>query len=59
MKDGEAFTSKYGSKQLKTILPNVAMVFSNPQPDVRELAKERVRMFYISNKQLERKTMLR
>ena len=58
MKDGEAFTSKYGSQQLKIRVPNVVMVFSNSPPDVRELAKVRFRVFNINNNQLQKKNIV-
>ena len=55
MKDGEAFASKYNSQQLKILVPNVVMVFSNSPPDFKELAKVRFRVFNINNNQLEKK----
>ena len=59
LKSVETAGESIKKKQKKNWVPNVVMAFSNSPPDVRELAKERVRMFYISNKQLKRKTMLR
>ena len=56
MKDGEAFASKYDSQQLKIRVPNVVMVFSNYPPAFGELAKLRLRVFYIEDNQLQNKS---
>ena len=56
MKDGEAFASKYDSQQLKIRVPNVVMVFSNYPPAWGELAKLRLRVFYIEDNQLRFRT---
>ena len=53
LKDGDAFASKYNSQQLKIKVPNVVMVFSNNQPNTRELATDRWKVFQIENDQLE------
>ena len=58
MKDGEAFTSKYGSQQLKTLVPNVVMVFSNSPPNISQLAKVRFEVFHIINDQLQKRNMV-
>jgi len=56
MKKGEAFASKYNSQQLKIRVPNVVMVFSNYPPSCSELAKLRLRVFYIEDNQLRVRT---
>ena len=56
IKDGEAFASKYDSQQLKIRVPNVVMVFSNYPPAFGELAKLRLRVFYIEDNQLQKKS---
>ena len=53
LKDGDAFASKYNSQQLKIKVPNVVMVFSNNEPNTRELASDRWKVFQIVNDQLE------
>ena len=56
IKDGEAFASKYDSQQLRIRVPNVVMVFSNNPPAFGELAKLRLRVFYIEDNQLRFRT---
>ena len=58
MKDGDAFASKYDSKQLKIRVPNIVMVFSNSPPNVRELTKVRFRVFNINNNQLQKENLV-
>ena len=41
IKDGAATTSKYDNKIIKFKTPNVVMVFSNRQPDLSSLSKDR------------------
>ena len=53
LKDGDAFASKYNSQELKIKVPNVVMVFSNNEPNTRELASDRWKVFQIVNDQLE------
>ena len=53
LKDGDAFASKYNSQELKIKVPNVVMVFSNNEPNTRELASDRWKVFQIVNNQLE------
>ena len=59
IKDGEAFASKYDSQQLKIRVPNVVIVFSNYPPAFGELAKLRLRVFYIEDNQLQKKSLVR
>ena len=48
IKDGRSIASKYSSEiiQFKTL--NVGIVFSNADPDMTELSKDRWKMFYIN-----------
>ena len=41
IKDGAATTSKYDNKIIKFKTPNVVMVFSNRQPDLSSMSKDR------------------
>ena len=41
IKDGAATTSKYDNKIIRFKTPNVVMVFSNKQPDLNSLSKDR------------------
>ena len=59
IRDGEAFASKYDSQQLRIRVPNVVMVFSNNPPAFGELAKLRLRVFYIEDNQLQKKSLVR
>ena len=52
LKDGNVFASKYDSKELMIKVPNVVMVFSNNTPDIKELAKDRWKIFSIENDEL-------
>ena len=58
MKDGEAFASKYDSQQLKILIPNVVMIFSNFPPNISQLAKVRFEVFHIINDQLQKRNMV-
>ena len=55
LKDGDAFSAKYNSQKLTIKVPNVVMVFSNNEPNKRELATDRWKVFHIENEQLEEK----
>ena len=59
MKDGEPFATRYNSQQLKIRVPNVVIVFSNYPPAFGELAKLRLRVFYIEDNQLQKKSLVR
>ena len=52
LKDGIVFASKYDSKELLIKVPNVVMVFSNNTPSIKELAKDRWKIFSIENDEL-------
>ena len=52
LKDGNVFASKYDSKELMIKVPNVVMVFSNNTPSIKELAKDRWKIFSIENDEL-------
>ena len=49
IKDGQAIASKYASV-------NVVIVFSNADPDMTQLSKDRWRVYYINKKGLSRQT---
>ena len=51
-KDGNVFASKYDSKELMIKVPNVVIVFSNNTPSIKELAKDRWKIFSIENDEL-------
>ena len=53
LKDGDAFAEKYDSQKLKIKTPNVVMVFSNYNPQAKELATDRWQVFHIVNEELE------
>ena len=53
IKDGKLFTSKYDSQRLKIRVPNVVMVFSNDEPNITKLAKDRWKLFSIESDQLK------
>ena len=52
LKDGNVFASKYDSKELMIKVPNVVIVFSNNTPSIKELAKDRWKIFSIENDEL-------
>ena len=52
LKDGSVFASKYDSKELMIKVPNIVMVLSNNTPDVKELARDRWKIFSIENDEL-------
>ena len=53
LKDGDAFAEKYDSQKLKIKTPNVVMVFSNYNPQAKELATDQWQVFHIVNEELE------
>ena len=53
IKDGKLFTSKYDSQRIKVNTPNIAMVFSNDEPNTSKLAKDRWKLFFVENDQLK------
>ena len=48
IKDGKAIASKYASEIIRFRTPNVVIVFSNVDPDMTQLSKDRWRVFYIN-----------
>ena len=54
IKDGAATTSKYDNKIIKFKTPNVVMVFSNRQPDLNSLSKDRWEVYTPSSDSLKR-----
>ena len=52
IKDGKAISSKYNSKELKFVTPNIVIVFSNDAPYVDKLSADRWMRYDISNDRL-------
>ena len=48
IKDGKAIAFKYASEIIRFRTPNVVIVFSNVDPDMTQLSKDRWRVFYIN-----------
>ena len=47
IKDGSATATKFDSEHINFKTPNVVMVFSNSDPDTRQLSKDRWLIFHI------------
>ena len=56
IKDGRAIASKYASEIVQFRTPNVVIVFSNADPDMTQLSKDRWRVYYINKKGLSGQT---
>ena len=56
IKDGRAIASKYASDIVQFRTPNVVIVFSNADPDMTQLSKDRWRVYYINKKGLSGQT---
>merc|ERR1712081_133920 len=52
IKNGRTVASKFDSKELKFKTPNTVVVFSNEKPDVKELLKDRWKIFRIRDDDL-------
>ena len=52
IKNGRILASKFDSKELKFHTPNTVVVFSNEKPDVKQLSKDRWKIFYIKDDDL-------
>ena len=52
IKDGQAIASKYAIEIVRFHTPNVEIVFSNSDPDMKQLSKDRWRVYYINEKGL-------
>ena len=52
IKDGYAISTKYDSKQLRFIVPNIVIIFSNSRPDVGMVSKDRWTVFDIKKEEL-------
>ena len=52
IKDGKLLASKYDSKELRIRTPNIVIVFSNGDPNIKELALDRWRLFSIIDNEL-------
>ena len=48
IKDGAATASKFNSERIQFKEPNVVVVFSNAEPDMRQLSKDRWKVYYIT-----------
>ena len=48
IKDGRAIASKYASEIIRFRTPNVVIVFSNADPDMTQLSRDRWKVFYIN-----------
>ena len=56
IKDGKIITSKYDTKELKLVTPNIVVIFSNYAPDTKQMSKDRWTIFSIRNDDLIVKT---
>ena len=52
IKNGRILASKFDSKELKFHTPNTVVVFSNEKPDVKQLSKDRWKIFQIRDDDL-------
>ena len=52
IKDGKAISSKYNSRELKFVTPNIVIVFSNDAPYVEKLSSDRWMRYNISGDEL-------
>ena len=52
IKDGKAISSKYNSKELKYVTPNIVIIFSNDAPCVEKLSSDRWMRYDISDDKL-------
>ena len=48
VKDGMATASKFNSEVIRFRTPNVVVVFSNHDPDVKQMSKDRWKIYYIT-----------
>ena len=54
LKDGQAITSKYDSKELRFASPNIVILFSNEEPCTEKLSLDRWKVYTISGDDLLR-----
>ena len=54
IKDGTAINGKYHSVVLRLKTPNIVIVFSNDDPDVMQLSRDRWQIFNITEEGLKR-----
>ena len=52
IKNGRIVANKYNSPELKFQTPNIVIVFSNDKPEVKNLSKDRWKIFRIQNEDL-------
>ena len=56
IKDGSAIASKFNSERIQFRTPNIVVVFSNNEPDVKQLSKDRWAIFNATQKGLTDQT---
>ena len=54
IKDGNAVNGKYHSEVVRFNMPNTAILFSNNDPDVMQLSRDRWQIFNITEEGLKR-----
>ena len=54
IKDGNAINRKYHSEVLRFKTPNIVIVFSNADPDVMQLSRDRWQIFSVTEEGLKR-----
>ena len=54
IKDGKTINGKYQSEVLRFKTPNIVIVFSNDDPDVMQLSRDRWQIFNITEDGLKR-----
>ena len=52
IKDGSGFASKFNSKCIQFKTPNIVVVFSNSDPDMKQLSQDRWKVYYITREGL-------
>ena len=52
IKSGRTLAAKFDSKELKFHTPNMVVVFSNEKPDIKQLSKDRWKIFQIRDDDL-------
>ena len=57
IKDGNAVSTKYDSKRLTFKTPNIVLVFSNEQPIITKISKDRWSIFNIVRGDLIKRDM--
>ena len=52
IKNGRIVANKYNSAELKFQTPNIVIIFSNDKPEVKNLSKDRWKIFRLQNEDL-------